>query len=60
MLRGKCSNTQVLEESHSQIVKEESKTEIVLKSLKLKPHKKVTFTEDTVDNEHMGKRKSKS
>ena len=26
----------------------------------MKPIKKVTFTEDTIDNEHMNKRKSKS
>ena len=38
--------------------KEEQK--VTLMELKLKPIKKVTFTEDTVDNEHMNKRKSKS
>jgi len=32
----------------------------ILKDLKLKMPKKVTWTEDTVDNEHMKKKKSKS
>jgi hypothetical protein len=32
----------------------------ILKELKLKMPKKVTFTEDTIDNEHMNKKKSKS
>lgn len=31
-----------------------------VKDLKLKLPKKVTWTEDTVDNEHMNKKKSKS
>jgi hypothetical protein len=30
------------------------------KELKLKLQKKVTWTEDTIDNEHMNKKKSKS
>jgi hypothetical protein len=38
--------------------KQESQVEI--KELKLKLHKKVTWTEDTIDNEHMNKKKSKS
>lgn len=37
--------------------KEEKK--LVLKSLSLKEKKNVSWAEDTVDNEHMGKKKSK-
>jgi hypothetical protein len=40
-------------------VKDE-KEKVVIKDLKLKLQKKVTWTEDTVDNEHMNKKKSKS
>ncbi len=49
--------------------KEEQKTcirslsnpaKLTYKQLKLKLPKKVTWTEDTIDNEHMNKKKSKS
>jgi hypothetical protein len=40
------------------IINKENKVEV--KELKLKPEKKVTWTEDTIDNEHMNKKKSKS
>lgn len=33
---------------------------VTVKDLKLKLQKKVTWTEDTIDNEHMNKKKSKS
>ena len=33
---------------------------VIIKDLKLKLSKKVTWTEDTIDNEHMNKKKSKS
>jgi hypothetical protein len=36
-----------------------SKEKITVKDLKLKLEKKVTWTEDTIDNEHMNKKKSK-
>ena len=39
---------------------EKSSSQLEIKELKLKLHKKVTWTEDTVDNEHMNKKKSKS
>jgi hypothetical protein len=61
MLRQHSSQTQVFEERKEVkpiVVKEE--TNIIIKELKVKPVKKVTFTEDTIDNEHMNKRKSKS
>ena len=38
--------------------KEEVKAAII--PLQLRPHKNVQWTEDTIDNEHMNKRKSKS
>ena len=40
--------------------REEEKESVVVKQLKPKPEKKVKFTEDTINNEHMGKKKSKS
>jgi hypothetical protein len=61
MLRHHSSQTQVFEERKEVkpiVVKEENN--IIIKELKVKPVKKVTFTEDTIDNEHMNKRKSKS
>jgi hypothetical protein len=61
MLRHHSSQTQVFEkrkEVKPIVVKEENN--IIIKELKVKPVKKVTFTEDTIDNEHMNKRKSKS
>lgn len=61
MLRHNSFQTQVFEERNGPkpIVKKEE-TSITIKELKVKPLKKVTFTEDTIDNEHMNKRKSKS
>lgn len=38
----------------------ENPNNVEIKTLKLKMPKKVTWTEDTIDNEHMGKKKSKS
>ena len=40
--------------------KEKKKNIIIIKELKVKEEKKVHFSEDTVDNEHMGLKKSKS
>ena len=38
----------------------DEKEKVNIKDLKLKLPKNVTWTEDTVDNEHMNKKKSKS
>lgn len=38
----------------------EKDTKICFQQMKLKPIKKVKWTEDTIDNEHLGKKKSKS
>ena len=40
--------------------KEQSSSQVEMKELKLKLPKKVTWKEDTIDNEHMNKKKSKS
>lgn len=40
--------------------REQIEQSLQYKELKLKIEKKVTWTEDTVDNEHMNKKKSKS
>jgi len=45
-------------ENKIDVKKEDEK--IIIKDLKLRLSKKVTWTEDTVDNEHMNKKKSKS
>lgn len=62
MMRHHSSNTQVVLNDEDKQAKASKKEHIaiIMKDLKLKPIKKVTFTEDTVDNEHMNKRKSKS
>jgi len=61
MIKQNSSGTKVIQEEAKQTkpVKKEQ-IDIILKELKMKPIKKVTFTEDTIDNEHMNKRKSKS
>jgi hypothetical protein len=50
--------TVIKTENKIDVKKEDEK--IVLKDLKLRLSKKVSWTEDTVDNEHMNKKKSKS
>ena len=50
--------TETKKENKIDVKKEDEK--IVLKDLKLRLSKKVSWTEDTVDNEHMNKKKSKS
>ena len=43
------------------VIKKENQTpSMKIKELKLKIKKKVNWTEDTIDNEHMNKKKSKS
>jgi hypothetical protein len=56
------STTCTLNTVEKEQIKQDNKPQakISFKDLKIKPNKKVTWTEDTVDNEHMGKKKSKS
>lgn len=49
----------VLSETKQEKQKENERTNLEIKILKPRELKKVKFSEDTVDNEHMGKRKSK-
>ena len=52
--------TETTEDKNSKLKqKEEKKDELEFKKLKLKNEKKVHWTEDTVNNEGMGKKKSK-
>ena len=63
--KNKCGTDTVIV-SNKEIKKEKSPNKkdniqkITYKKLILKPEKRVTFTEDTIDNEHMNKKKSKS
>jgi hypothetical protein len=54
--------TELTVEESTEMKPSETKTQsnISYKGLKIKTTKKVKWTEDTIDNEHMGKKKSKS
>ena len=56
--RSSGSQTSVIYNNESKL-DEKADTKPVLR-LKLKPRDRVTWTEDTVDNEHLGKKSSKS
>jgi hypothetical protein len=56
--RAKHSTTVVYTHIEEREKKQENKTQI--KEIKLKLPKKVTWTEDTIDNENMNKKRSKS
>jgi hypothetical protein len=50
----------VVYKTNSSAIENKPTPKLSYKDLKIKPNKKVTWTEDTVNNEHMGKKKSKS
>jgi DNA-binding transcriptional regulator GbsR (MarR family) len=63
-IKNKITPTYVIYENYVSeelnLNKEKEKITSTLKELKLKLPKKVTWRDDTIDNEHMNKKKSKS
>jgi hypothetical protein len=55
-----CDSNQENRQIQDENSKITTKKNVEFKELKLKLQKKVSWTEDTIDNEHMNKKKSKS
>ena len=56
----KEESNRTLKEDKSENKEKKEINKVEMKELKLKLRKKVAWTEDTIDNEHMNKKKSKS
>ena len=59
MITSTITSTKTYHESPTETENEQVKTKLKFKELKLKEDKKVHWSEDTVNNEGMGKKKSK-